>query len=58
MKNEYAVEITEVFKKTVYIEAANITEALERAEENWNNGDYIIDSENFDHADFNEGNDE
>ena len=40
MKKEYNVTITETLKMTVTVEAENLTEAEEIAEENWSNGDF------------------
>ena len=49
---EYAVKITEVLEKVVYVQAESITEAESIAEENWNNQEYILDAENFTVATF------
>ena len=51
-KKIFAVTITETSKMTVEIEAEDICEAEEIAEENWNNSEYVIGSENFVGADF------
>jgi hypothetical protein len=44
---EYAVKITEISSKIVYIEAESKIDAEIIAEENWNNSEYILDAENF-----------
>ncbi len=52
MKKEYDVTITETLKMTVTVEAENLTEAEEIAEEKWSNGDYILGAEEFTGASF------
>ncbi len=52
MKKEYDVTITETLKMTVTVEAENLTEAEEIAEEKWSNGDYILGAEQFAGASF------
>ncbi len=52
MKKEYDVTITETLKMTVTVEAENLTEAEEIAEEKWSNGDYILGAEKFAGASF------
>lgn len=49
---EYAVKITEKLEKVVYIEAENQMEAETIAEENWSNGEYILDADCFTIATF------
>ena len=49
---QYAVKITEKLEKVVYIEAESEWEAEGIAEENWNNGEYILDAECFTIATF------
>ncbi len=51
MKN-YDVTITETLKMTVSIEANSLTEAEQKAEDNWNASQYILDAENFVGASF------
>ena len=48
----YAVKITEKLEKVVCIEAESDWEAECIAEENWNNGEYILDAECFTIATF------
>ncbi len=48
----YKVEITEVLKMTDFIEADSRTDAELIAQEQWENGDYIIDGEHLDHTEF------
>ena len=49
---QYAVKITETLEKVVYIEAESQMEAETIAEENWNNGEYILDADCFTIATF------
>lgn len=46
-EKEYSVTITETLEKTVVVEAESREEAEKIAEENWNNGEYVLDSEQF-----------
>ena len=52
MKKEYNVTITETLQMTIAVEAENLAEAEEIAEENWSNGDYILGAEQFVGASF------
>lgn len=49
---EYAVKITEVSEKVVYIEAQSRIEAEALVEENWKNSEYILDAEDFKSVEF------
>lgn len=51
MKN-YDVTITETLKMTVPIEADSLAEAEQKAEDNWNDSQYILDADNFVGASF------
>ena len=44
---EHTVIITETLQKEVVVEAKTPREALKVARENWDNGDYILDAEDF-----------
>ncbi len=44
---EYAVKITELSEKIVYVEAESRMEAEVIAEENWNKNEYILDADDF-----------
>lgn len=44
---EYAVKITELSEKIVYVEAKSRMEAEVIAEENWNKNEYIFDADDF-----------
>jgi hypothetical protein len=44
---EYDVTITETLRKTVTVEAESMAEAKQRVEDEWKNGDYILDAEDF-----------
>lgn len=46
-EKEYSVTITETLEKTVVVEAESREEAERIVEENWKNGEYVLDSENF-----------
>lgn len=52
MEKKYAVKITEKLEKVVYIEAESECKAECIAEENWSNGEYILDSDCFTIATF------
>ena len=60
MKNEteekatrqYAVKITEISSKIVYVEAESKVDAEIIAEENWDKSEYILDAEDFEYAKF------
>jgi len=43
----YKVFITETLQMEVDIEAKSRSEAVEIAERNWNNSDYILDADHF-----------
>lgn len=49
---KYDVEITETLKKLVAVEAESMTEAMEKVEQDWNNGIHILDYEDFVNAEF------
>lgn len=49
---EFEVEITETLQKTVTIHAKSRAEAEAIVEEKWNQGEFILDSENFMGANF------
>lgn len=51
MKN-YDVTITETLKMTVPIEVDSLAEAEQKAEDNWNTNQYILDADNFAGASF------
>lgn len=51
MKN-YDVTITETLKMTVSIVADSLDEAEQKAEDNWNASQYILDADNFVEASF------
>ena len=44
---EHKVIITETLRKEVVVAAKTPKEALRIARENWDNGDYILDAEDF-----------
>lgn len=44
---EYAVKITEILEKVVYVQADNPLEAEELVQEQYNRSEYILDAENF-----------
>lgn len=48
----YDVTITETLKMTVPIEADSLAEAEQKAEDNWNASQYILDADNFVGASF------
>ncbi len=43
----YDVTITETLKMTVPIEADSLAEAEQKAEDNWNASQYILDADHF-----------
>ena len=49
---QYAVKITEISSKIVYVEAESRVDAEIIAEEKWNNSEYVFDAEDFDYAKF------
>ena len=49
---EYKVLVTEILQKTVVVEAASEKEAARRAEDAWNNTEYILDLDDFQGAEF------
>ena len=49
---EFKVVITEISKMDVYVEAEDAAEAEEKVSEGWNHGDYILDADNFEEANF------
>lgn len=46
MKN-YKITITETLQKEVTVEASSREEALQLAEQNWKNSEYVLDASNF-----------
>ena len=44
---KYSVKIIETLEKTVEVEADNPTEAEQIAEDEWHNGEHILDADNF-----------
>ena len=44
---EHTVIITETLQKEVVVEAKTSREALKVAKEKWDNGDYILDADDF-----------
>jgi hypothetical protein len=44
---EYAVKVTETLEKVVYVQAENMYNAEEIAQEQYNRGEYILDADNF-----------
>ena len=44
---QYAVKITEILEKVVFVSADSTCEAEEIAREQWNSGIYILDADNF-----------
>ena len=49
---EYKVVIKEILKKTVIVEAENKSDALNKAEEQWKAGEYILDADHFEKVEF------
>jgi len=49
---KFDIRITEEFEKIVTVEAEDLEDACELVEENWNNGEYILDAESFTGATF------
>jgi hypothetical protein len=49
---KYKVTITETSRMVVEVEADSLADAEEIAEDKWNNGEYILDADNFCGADF------
>jgi hypothetical protein len=49
---QYAVKITEISSKIVYVEAESRVDAEIIAEENWDKSEYILDAEDFEYAKF------
>lgn len=47
MSNTYEVHIVETLEKVVSVDAESIRDALQKAEESWKNGDYILDADDF-----------
>ena len=46
-KKQYRVAVTEMFRKTVIVEAMTESEALRRAEDAWANGEIILGDRDF-----------
>ena len=44
---EYQVQIKETLTMTVTVEAESAAQAREIVEQNWNNSEYILDSDHF-----------
>lgn len=51
-KKQYRVAVTELLRKVVVVEARNEAEAHQRASDAWQNGEYLLDSRDFDGAEF------
>ena len=51
-KKTYRVVVTEILRKTVRVEAGSAEEAHRRASDAWQNGEYILDADDFDGAEF------
>ena len=51
-KKTYRVAVTEILRKTVLVEGGSAEEAHQRASDAWQNGEYILDGEDFDGAEF------
>ena len=49
---EYAIKITEVLEDVVTVEASSAQEAKNKVQVAWENGDYILDAEHFQHVTF------
>ena len=49
---EFAINVKETLEMKVKVEADNLAEALDTAEQNWKRGEYILDSECFTGVDF------
>lgn len=49
---EYDVKITETLERTVTVQAESREEAQEQVEQKWNDSVYVLDAEDFTHADF------
>ena len=44
---EYEVKITEILEKVVCVNAENVIDAEEQVQDAWDNGDYVLDADNF-----------
>lgn len=51
---EFCIKIKETAEKKVHIWAETVGEALAVAEDNWKNGDYILDADSFTGVEFEE----
>ena len=51
-KREFRINIRETLKTQVTIEAESEEEALREVERRWKDGEYILDADNFQGADF------
>ena len=49
---KYQIQIKETLAMTVTVEAENVAHACELVEEGWNNGEYVLDAEHFQGANF------
>ncbi|MBQ9664590.1 MAG: DpnD/PcfM family protein [Oscillospiraceae bacterium] len=52
MAKQYRVAVTEFLRKVVTVEAESEKEAHKRAADAWYNGEYLLDSRNFNGAEF------
>lgn len=52
LKKQTIFSVTETLEMTVEIEAANADDAIEIAEKNWKNSDYILDADHFTGVEF------
>ena len=55
---KFNIEIQEVLKRTIEIEADSLCEATEIAEEMYNNEEIVLDADDFAHMEMNEVKDE
>lgn len=51
-KKKFSINIRETLETQVTVEAENKEDALREAEKRWKNGEYILDADNFQGADF------
>ena len=51
-KKMYKVAVTELLRRIVVVEARSEAEAHRRASDAWQNGEYLLDSRDFDGAEF------
>ena len=51
-KKTYKVAVTELFRRIVLVEASSELEAHRRVSDAWQNGEYLLDSRDFEGAEF------